>query len=477
MKIYIIVVLLILCSCSSNDDTNTILPPSLSSTMVSGKVLDTDGKPIPNVVVSDGVQCFSTNDNGEFAFETSPQRRPFVYISTPAEYELPEKDGIAFFYQPLKTDSVNENINFILKRRNKKITDFVYITISDPQLKNEGDLNRFTTETLVDLAKTVQEFCDKPIIGVTLGDHVYDQMELFDSYKTAVSNRGLIMFSVIGNHDYNKNYVSLERVVDKKNGYAQQNFNQTFGPTAYSFNIGNVHVVTLEDIDYRGNREYDKKITSSQLNWLKEDLQFVPKSKIIFLNLHAATSITTAGKVSNSNELYELLDGYNVHIFSGHSHAYENVCVNEKIFEHNIGAACGAFWKGNVNKCGAPNGYLVTNVDKNDVSWYYKSTGKDKGYQFRVYKPGEFKSQSKYLVVNVWDYDPSWKVECLDNGDKMSMERFEDEDQEFINQNKGSKGYYTNHLFRVSPDTKKETIEINVTNRFGDVFVKSISLP
>ena len=46
------------------------------------------------------------------------------------------------------------------------------------------------------------------------------------------------------------------------------------------------------------------------------------------------------------------------------------------IYEHNIGAACGAWWAGDVNRCGAPNGYLVVNVTGDDISWQYKATGR-----------------------------------------------------------------------------------------------------
>lgn len=72
--------------------------------------------------------------------------------------------------------------------------------------------------------------------------------------------------------------------------------------------------------------------------------------------------------------------------------------VTPVIYEHNIGAACGAWWAGHVNRCGAPNGYLVVNVTGDDISWQYKATGRPFDYQFRVYKPGEFQNAN----LSIW---------------------------------------------------------------------------
>lgn len=99
---------------------------------------------------------------------------------------------------------------------------------------------------------------------------------------------------------------------------------------------------------------------------VEKDLSYVPKGSLVFLNLHAPTSNTTAegcGNTSNTSELLDILKDYQVHIFAGHTHFYENAQPAANIYEHNIGAACGAWWAGHVNRCGAPNGYLIVEVD------------------------------------------------------------------------------------------------------------------
>ncbi|MEO4958617.1 calcineurin-like phosphoesterase C-terminal domain-containing protein, partial [Bacteroides thetaiotaomicron] len=133
-----------------------------------------------------------------------------------------------------------------------------------------------------------------------------------------------------------------------------------------------------------------------------------------------------------------------------------------------------------VNRCGAPNGYLLVNVQGDDISWQYKATGRPLDYQFRVYRPGEFQSQPEYLVVNLWDYDPAWTIQYDEDGieKKGVLEAFDDEDQDFITMKKGKgTGYHTLHLFRVRPSSDKvKKITITATNRFGQSFHQTVDL-
>ncbi len=79
----------------------------------------------------------------------------------------------------------------------------------------------------------------------------------------------------------------------------------------------------------------------------------------------APTSIQRqgSGNTSNTSELLDILKDYQVHIFAGHTHFYENAQPAANIYEHNIGAACGAWWAGHVEPCGAPNGLPYSRVD------------------------------------------------------------------------------------------------------------------
>jgi hypothetical protein len=110
-----------------------------------------------------------------------------------------------------------------------------------------------------------------------------------------------------------------------------------------SFNRGQVHYVVLDDVRYLGReREYDGHISQQQLDWLRQDLRFVPQDHLVIVSLHIP-----ACRTKNRDELYALLQGYQVHIMSGHTHYNQNVIEN-RIYEHIHGTVCGAWWTGPV---------------------------------------------------------------------------------------------------------------------------------
>ena len=95
---------------------------------------------------------------------------------------------------------------------------------------------------------------------------------------------------------------------------------------------------------------------------MKNDLSYVEPGSTVFINVHAPVFNQTdkgGGNARDAEEFRQSSKDYNVHVFAGHTHFYENNQVAPTLYEHNIGAACGAWWAGHVNRCGAPNGYLV----------------------------------------------------------------------------------------------------------------------
>lgn len=227
-----------------------------------------------------------------------------------------------------------------------------------------------------------------------------------------------------------------------------------------------------------GHKKYIEAITDADLDWLKHDLSFVPKGSLVFLNMHAAVWNSTEGEgnVRNAEELADALKDYQVHVLTGHTHYFQNNVMDAQLLEHNIGAACGAWWKSQVNRCGAPNGYLVMDVDGNQLKWHYKSTGHSIDYQMRVYGKGNMLSQPQYVVVNVWDWDPSCKVEWLQDGQAMGeMEKFVDVDEAYA----ASKGHKegltaTGHLFRALPSSDAKSITVVFTNHFGEKYEQTV---
>ena len=449
---------------------------------ISGTVKDTQGKGIAEVVVNDGYHFTQTDKNGNWTLSPDTALSKFISISTPAAYVLPQTNGVASgFYVPIRTAVEKKGHDFVLEPR-KTINDhFYYIAISDPQVRNDKEMKRWRTETVEDLQVLVDSLKGlHEVIGMTLGDLVFDNMSLYEEFKQSIQNMGMTVFQCIGNHDFDQQYQDLHNMELGTPVYGEMLFNHYFGPTDYSFNIGKVHVVTLKNLNYVSHKKYIECLTGAQIAWLKKDLSYLPEGSLVILNMHAAgwNTVSGGGNVRNADKLEEALKGYKVHVFCGHTHYLQNDQVNPDLYEHNIGAACGAWWSGWVNRCGAPNGYMLVEVNGNDLKWHYKGTRHSFDYQFYIYKPGEFLTQSSFVVANVWDWDKDCQVVWYQDGKAMGeMEQFTDADESYAKTLKDRKASsLTAHLFRAMPKDGAKEITIAFTNRFGETYTQTIHL-
>lgn len=446
-----------------------------------GRVI-ADGKGINGVVVTNGVAFCQTDNQGRWILPTDTCISKFVYISTPSDYSLPKVKSIASFYVPSSRLANNGGkYDFILEKRKKVDSVFYFIPISDPQVKNKKHLKLWNTQTIPDLLATSQELTKThEVVTMSLGDIVWDNMTLFGDYCESMNRLPVTAFQCIGNHDFDLRYQALNNMPLGSPVYGEMHYNRYFGPTDYSFNIAGVHIVAMKDINYMAKKEYREQITEAQIEWLRRDLSYVPKGSTVILNIHAAAwnSLGTEGNVLNADELAEVLKDYKVHVFSGHTHFFHNNTVGNDIYEHNIGAACGAWWRGEVNRCGAPNGYLVVKASADSLTWQYKPTGGDCSQLMRVYSKGEFLSQPYSVVANVWDCDSLTTVEWYEDGQyRGRMERFTDCDELYL-QSRGShkKECVTDHLFKASPMWGSREVKIVVKNRFGQVQTETIDV-
>ena len=449
----------------------------------SGKVTDKSGRGIAGVVVNNGMDFTKTDAKGMWALQTDTTQSKFVSISTPAAYVLPQREGLAdgFYVSVGKLAAANGKHDFVIEKRSKMADGFHYIVISDPQVRNAHEMKRWRQETVEDLTVLIDSLKpSKEVVGMTLGDLVFDQMQLFDEYKASLKNTGATFFQCIGNHDMDLRYQDLHNMQKGTPVYAEMVYNRYFGPTDYSFNMGKAHIITMKNLNYIGNKVYTESLTGDQLAWLKKDLSYVPKGSLVILNMHAAgwNKVENGGNVRNSNLMQEILKEYNVHVFCGHTHFCQNNEVTPNIYEHNIGAACGAWWAGWVNQCGAPNGYMVVDVKGNDLKWHYKGTRRIFPYQFRLYNKGEFGTQSSCVVANIWDWDNACKAVWYQDGKLMGdMEQFIGSDEERASQLKDiKKAKKTGHLFRAMPTEGAKEVKVVFTNRFGEEFQKTLTL-
>lgn len=450
--------------------------------VVKGKIFSKEGG-VKGVVVTDGKNFTTTSVNGLFHLNTDGNQK-FIYYTLPSGYESPVENGVPLFYKRIdaNSDTYNFEINKLVDSQKKH----TFVVWADPQVSELAEFNLLDTvvDDIVEFRNEDKSYWH----GISCGDMVFDHLNLFVNYKETVSKIPFPFYQVVGNHDLDYSNVT--------NSSSTISFQQHFGPDYYSYNVGDIHYVMLNDLFYYGYKyHYMGYLDQYQLDWLKRDLSYVKKAATVVIALHipsmykdkdTSPDMETRQKNSiiNNQAFYDCLMGYNVHILAGHSHTQWNTIINDSIFEHTHAAVSAAWWQGEVGTDGTPKGYTIYQVDGNSISWYFKGVGKTKEYQFKVYPVGTDKEYPESFIANVFNYDPEWIIEWAEDGViKGTMEQYWGVDPlagELYQANKNSKynwlSYtYTDHLFKAVPFNKSAQIEIIITDRFGKNYVQKIN--
>jgi hypothetical protein len=444
--------------------------------------------PIAGVAVTDGVNVTVTDKKGYYEL-VSNNTTEFVYISVPSGYSIPHEKGIAKFYKPV-TRKGSFSADFNLEKLDKDDTKHNFVVWADPQMISAKDAEQLKAESAPDLRDLVKSYPPGTLFhGIGCGDLVWDHFELYDDYKQAVNMVNIPFYNVIGNHD-----MDLDA---RSDDYSAQTFKKQFGPTYYSFNRGRIHYVVLDDVFFIGTaKKYIGYLTENQLQWLEQDLALIKPGSTVVVSLHipSNTGNTRRNKLkeddlgaglNNREQLYKILKPYNVHIMSGHTHMNEK-WQQDNMMEHVHGTVCGAWWTGPICSEGTPNGYGVYEVNGSDIKWYYKSTGKPKEHQLRVYQKGRHKDFPDEVAAKIWNWDHQWKVEWFEDGTaKGPMEQRVSMDPWAVELYEGEKlpkkhrfvdPTLTDHLFYAKPSANAKEVTVKATDRFGNEYMEKLVL-
>lgn len=486
----LIILLFIQCGDKSTDtpvdpDQNSVKITPNAGMDLYGFIGDRNGTPIEGIVVSDGFTCTKTDSKGIYQMKKNTAAK-FVFYSTPAEYAIntaSDLSKMALFYAPI---TAGPRYDFNLKKLAAIETKFTLLCIGDPQVSSSADVTRFKTETMADI-KALLSSLSTPCYGLTMGDMTGEKYTFNEQMGVVVGSSSMPVFATIGNHDKAATTVTSEpRTTDT--------YTKVFGPLNYSFNRGNVHFVCLDDIIFSNSSDYTGGFTASQLAWLKQDLSYVPKDKMIIVYYHIPLRNTSS--ISYRNEILSALQGFaEVHLMCGHTHYNENYIQTTPIaaYEHIHAAACGSWWKSTINGDGTPNGYGVYEIDGAKITnWYYKAVNRPKDFQIRLHKGNasfggaygyySYNQSSDAIVANIWNSDNNWKVEAYENGTKtadLSHMSTSLNDAWSLGYhlgvlNRDPDNYTTacKHLYlykRVNPNA---TLEIKATDKFGTVYTQ-----
>lgn len=448
--------------------------------LLKGKVTDSNGNAIAGVAVTDGSNIVLTNIKGEYNLQSTNEAM-FVYISVPAGFEIPHDDFIAKFYQRIVPKDGLFQADFMLDKLKQSDKKHYAVLWADPQINTQQQADQLHATAVPDTKRHVSELLKKgPVIGLAAGDIAWDAPAIIPEYRKAIKNVGIPFFQVLGNHDMDINTRSDER--------SDFTFKENFGPSWYSFNRGNAHYVVLDNVFYYSNGyNYIGYITEKQLLWLEQDLKHVKHGSPVFVSMHISGYTEekrrykrvedNPGNITfNRKYLFEMLKPFKAHLLTGHTHYNENR-IEGGVYEHIHGSVCAAWWTAPVCDDGTPAGYGVYEINGTDVKWYYKSVGKPKNYQLRLYNRGAYSNRSADIAANVWNWDKDWKIVWFEDGKPMGEMKQEvafDADAVRYMEGADRPGKYpwveprlTDHIFFATPSAGARKVVVEATDRFG----------
>ncbi|MCH7725232.1 MAG: calcineurin-like phosphoesterase C-terminal domain-containing protein [Planctomycetes bacterium] len=407
---------------------------------------DQGEKRLPSVRISNGQDIVTTNEQGRYQIPVSDDT--ILFVVKPRNWRTPiGKEKLPEFYYIHKpngspdlkfagvkpTGDLPESVDFPLYPQ-KEPDKFHAILFGDTQPRDQKEIDWIAHDTVEELVGTEASF------GVTLGDIVFDDLNLFKSMSRTVALLGIPWYNVIGNHDIN---------YDAKDDLeSDETFESVFGPAYYSFDHGPVHFLVLDNIEWivqelngRNRGRYRGGLGERQMEFIRNDLALVPEEQLVVLLMH----IPLAG-VRDKHELYRLIENRKFCMsISGHTHHHEHVFIKKEdgwqgaVPHHHVinVTVCGSWWSGAPDERGiphttmadgAPNGYSIISFDGQNYTLDFKASSRPADYQMNIMAPEEISidaAADAEVYVNVFNGSERSEVKLRlgNDGEWTTMQR------------------------------------------------------
>ena len=401
---------------------------------------------IAGVSVTNGVAVTQTDEKGYYELPATDDM--IVSVIKPAGYAVPlNRENQPLFYYIHKpagspksnfpgvapTGALPKSVDFPLTPQEEAV-DFKVLVFGDPQADNITNAEYFDRAIVSEVAGNTDA-----VFGISLGD--LGAMNLYPVYLRSISKIGIPWYSVIGNHDLNAAATDI---------LTDETYEANFGPTNYAFNYGNTHFIVLDNVisPHPGKSDgYIGGFRDDILAFVKNDLQYVPKDKLIVLIFHIPIYEFEPGPDQFRNgdvrALFDLLSGYEHTLsLSGHTHSQnhhfftkEEGWPNAGMHHHyNPGATSGSIYIGpqdiygtpsSLMRDGTPKGYAYLSITDTAYTYEYKASGHPADYKMSIHAPKIVPQTEKYrgeLVVNFFQGTPRDTVSYrVDDGEWVTM--------------------------------------------------------
>lgn len=469
-------------------------------------------KGIANVAVTNGVDVVLTDKKGRYEMPVGEEA--IISVIKPSNYKIltDENKLPKFFYNykpkgspELKfkgvsaTGKLPKSVNFPLIP-SKEEEAFTALIFGDPQVYTLEEVGYFSKGIIEEVSKI-----KNVPFGLSLGDLVGNNPDLFAPYIQAVKETGIPWYNLLGNHDMNFDAT--------KDEYSDESYEAHFGPANYAFNYGKVHFIVLDDILYpdpRDAKSYWGGFREDQFQFIANDLKLVPKDHLIVLSMHIPLSEPEdkdTFRDEDRERLFELLKDFpNTLSLSAHTHIQRQDFFTkaegwkqEKPHHHyNVGTTCGDWYSGKLDannvpvstmRDGTPKGYALIDFNGNTYNIDYKVAGKPLAYQMEIFAPkvvaNNRNTQAGVFVNFFMGTEGDTVLYRIDGGKWKPMEYVEEFDPSYVKSilewdtteelmpgRRGANPIKCEHLWKGKIPTRKleigeHIIEIKATDMFG----------
>lgn len=394
---------------------------------------------LAGVAVSDGQRVTLTDASGRWELPVTGDDHYFVI--KPRGYRTPVDElglpRFSYIHKPdgspdedfiwpgvAPTGELPEAIDFPLIP-NAEPDSFSIIAMGDPQPYSEREVDYYRAD-VIDPILGKHEIA----FGVSLGDIVGDRLDLFEPLNQAQSMFGVPWYNIYGNHDMNFMAGASSATASDPDRWADETFEQVYGPTNYAFQYGRVHFITLDNVIHEGfkgfrngeragwpdgkwprSATYRGGLRAEQLDFIENYLELVPRDELVVLLFHIpmAAEEGSIHQIPERDRLFEILSSHpHTMSMSGHTHfqrqwffdqsdgyAPEGTnqhsgTVGRTVHHHiNAGTASGSWYRGLFDeqliphtqmRCGSPNGYTLVNFDGNTYTADYRPARRDENH-------------------------------------------------------------------------------------------------
>ena len=292
-------------------------------------IFDKGDQPLAGVMVTDGLNVVRTDKKGRFSLPGFEKTR-FITITTPAGFETKQ------FY--LSTKENRKSYDFLLTESERtKSKEHSFVQITDTEVT--GGMGRWVT----DLKHYIGN--EKPAFLIHTGDICYEPGLKMHTEVVNSQTMECPVYYCIGNHDL------------VKGNYGEELYETIYGPTWYSFDVGNVHYV-VTPIDHGDNpTDYTLK---DVYNWLKNDLALMKKEQALIIFNHDLFTASDTFVFKADNE--HILD---LRAFNTKAQIYGHMHYNYVRNQNGIYTICtGTLDKGGIDH--SPSSFRDIKVDADD---------------------------------------------------------------------------------------------------------------